>query len=121
MSKPLNLVLKEKIIGDILYEDEEGTTGEVTLNKDITNYKELEIYAKYGTRYICEKMPTVEGARIVLEIVQRTGTGIVYLRFSECTLQSNKITRLNFSELLAGNTTYEDTDIISIYKVVGYK
>ena len=121
MSKPLILELKEKVIGDVLYEDEEGTMGEVTLNKDITNYKELEIYAKYGTRYICEKMPAIEGARIVLEITQRTGVGLVYLRFSECILQSNKITRLNFSELLAENVTYEDIDIISIYKVIGYK
>ena len=51
MSKPLLLELEEKIIeikekltGKTLYENEEGTNENVTLNDTVENYDEIEIY-----------------------------------------------------------------------------
>lgn len=113
--------LKSKIEGTVLYEDSIGTTGEVTLNDSILNYKYIEIYGNYLGRYCYTKVSAINGIQTALQVIQRS-TNSVYLRFSDCFLSDTKITRFNYSELLIGDPVYEgNVDIITIYKVIGYK
>lgn len=107
--------------GTVLYEDETGTTGTVTLSDNISNYKYIDVYGEYADNYCYARIPATVGAKSVLQVIQRTGNNNVYLRFSDCTLADASITRYNYSELLAGNVTFEQVNIINIYKVIGYK
>lgn len=74
MSKPLILELKEKLEGTILYEDETGTNGNITFNKQIQEGDLIEIiYSRRrvdGTSVIkaTGKLPFSNGMEVDLDI-----------------------------------------------------
>lgn len=132
MSKPLILVLKEEIEnlkGKILYENEEGSSTEINLNDNITNYKTIEIVVKATDteKVIKIDKPIIEKT-FFEKLCYTLGNDLIEV-FSKFAIYENKISPINAncgyysikltSSVLAMN--FDRTNYIKITKVVGYK
>ena len=132
MSKPLNLILKEKVEklkGTVLYENEEGSSTEIYLNDNITNYNSMEITIKATDTEKIIKIDKPNINKTFFENLCYTlGNDLIYV-FSKFIIHENKISPINancgyysiklISSDLAMN--FDKTNYIKITKVVGYK
>lgn len=126
MSKPLILQLKEKVIGETLYEDELGTNGNVTFNEQIIDENEIEIiYCKRrtdGTSIFKStgRIPYIEGMDIALDIVHYTNNSTQATQVKYVTVSSTGLT-------VQGENTWNNSggvtqsNTIYITKVIKYK
>ena len=115
--------LTEKIVGTVLYEDEEGTLGDITLNDSAENYDYIEIYYKTNNRSGSIKVSDFNDKNLILPIIIASTTAMVVLT-KEITILGSTITKKSECQFLRHYTegsTYTETDSIYIYKVVGYK
>ena len=132
MSKPLNLILKEeveKLKGTVLYENEEGSSTEINLNDNITNYKTIEIVVKATDTEKVIKIdnPTIDKT-FFEKLCYTLGNDLIEV-FSKFIIYENKISPITancgyysiklISSDLAMN--FDKTNYIKITKVVGYK
>ena len=112
--------------GVVLYENSEGTAGDITLSDNVTNYKIMEIYWS-GTTYDAQIYYTIgkffikgDNTRTLLSLdridSQGLFTDVLNLLLTEKTI--------NVTRARCYRTHYDDvTDITDykIYKVIGYK
>lgn len=133
MSKPLNLILKEeveKLKGTVLYENEEGSSTEINLNDNITNYKTIEIVVKATDTEKVIKIdnPTID--KTFFEKLCYTLANDLIEVFSKFIIsEESKIRAIPENcgyyviNLFSSNLEmhFDKTNYIKITKVVGYK
>lgn len=132
MSRPLILELKEKIENlkeKILYENKEGSSTEINLNDNITNYKTIEIVVKATDT---EKVIKIDNPNINKTFFENLcytlGNDLIEV-FSKFAIYENKISPINancgyYSIKLTSSDLemhFDRTNYIKITKVVGYK
>lgn len=137
MSKPLILELKEaieKLKGEVLYENETGTTGDITLSESAADFTYLEIFYKrystageYGTPTKNVKINDPNGKYAALDM-NYNGGGILQMSGELIKIQEKSLNRYNSNTLMVGITapggsiTQAQLDNhYLITKVVGYK
>lgn len=119
MSEPLLLKLK----GRVLYENEEGNTGNATLNDNVENYDTIEIFYITTTGRAGSVRVKNFDKSISLPIIVTSGSTFVavckVIKFEGSTV--NKISEYQYSRNTASQDSFTTTDIIAITKIVGYK
>ena len=116
-------VLYEKIVGTVLYEDEIGTRENVTLNDNAENYNYIEIYYRTNVRSGSIKISDFNEKKLILPITIATDTVFIHLN-KEIEISGTTITKrleYQFTQHTTNGRTYEETNTIYIYKVIGYK
>ena len=113
------------INGTVLYADTIGTTGEITLSDNVTNYSHIEIlYADDQNLISSKKIMVINGMWTYLSITQyKYATGEVITRGKNIQLLNNKIKNGDYCAMVqttSGNTLYWNNNI-KIIKVIGYK
>lgn len=115
------------INGEILYDDEAGTNGAITLADDLKNYRYIEIfyYNKNHTgAYSSVKVYNPNGKLVNLsQLVPVKASSRVYLDATTISCSGNSITISNSFNWAYQPSPYVvgDTNVFYITKVVGYK
>lgn len=116
-------VLNEKIQGTVLYSNETGTTGNVTLSDSVANYDYIEIQGKRDSNYYSSgKLYNINGKNVVLTTTF-TASGLMYIYSKNIQINGNSITNIS-SDLAYFNGTnqnFDSDDRHFITRVVGYK
>ena len=116
--------VEDKIV--TLYENADGTTGDVSLSKSITNYDYLDIVYGDSTRKIVQRIATNSTIfNLSRQIIDNSKN--VFYRNTQYTLSSNSISvqYYNAYTIYASNNNIVFETLtssgITIYKVIGYK
>lgn len=113
--------VNEKIEGTILYSDSTGTTGNVTLNDNISNYSYLEIFY-VSSGYCSSKKIDLSLSNTFILNLPFIYNDKYYDRMSKYSVANNKIT---FDSNLTINSNFSQVSIgsaeVLIKKVIGYK
>lgn len=123
--------IEEAIEGEILYKNEVGTNGDITLSETVENYDEIEIYfdndrsSENGERiFSCVKVMKPHEKYVTLETT-KIGSVNVYKDGQEYQILENKLNVVHFyNSVFNGNTVQTSIDyqgFIRVFKVVGYK
>lgn len=128
----LNLMqdnIQENINGYVLYENEEGSTGEITLNEEIENYDEYEIqyYLQLAARRIQKttgRLNTkidhvaLEMTRITVDPKMQLISNILKVEGKNITRYTNMFATIDMNRSISAT----GTDVFfNITKVTGYK
>ena len=111
---------------DTLYESTDGTTGNVSLSKSITNYDYLDIVYGDNTRKMIQRIATNSTIFNLSRQVIDTNKNL-FFRNTQYTLASNSISVQYFNGYTIyasnNNITFETLTAsgVTIYKVIGYK
>ena len=105
----------------ILYNNPEGSNGEITLNDDIENYKYVEIFYRNNDGfYSSRKFYEPSGKKIVLDSYYVAATNIVF-KMNYITITGNTVVRNQFIEASKNNmTTNTTTANTYITTIIGY-
>ena len=116
--------VEDKVV--TLYENADGTTGNVSLSKSITNYDYLDIVYGDNTRKMVQRIATNSTIfNLSRHIIDNSKN--VFYRNTQYTLSSNLISVQYFNAYTIysanSNITFETltSSGITIYKVIGYK
>ena len=118
----LNNVLK----GNILY-DGPASDQEITLSESVANYDFLEVYyygSNGGSTWEMKKIDSPNQKWLGLNYTAHNSGGTFWFYSTRVYIENNKITPSYGGRVyIAGNTVagQNDTNYISIYKVIGYK
>lgn len=111
----------------VLYDNNSGTTGTITLSQSAANFSYLEImYAKENC-FQSARIPSPNNRRANLQLFERaSGTDIQQIIYADVTISGTTISKtyvgsINFGTngSLIGGSASDNT--ISIYRVLGYK
>lgn len=124
MSEPLILKLK----GTVLYENETGTNGDVTLNDNIKNYKYIEIFyqvQKDGVAVKSEKVNVNLDNYVNLSLTDYINPYMWFhtktMQMTETQLKVIRYKEYRFKDSTDWSPYGSEVDLILITKVVGYK
>ena len=113
----------EVLKGDVLYEDETGTLGNVTLSDNAENYDYIEIFYRASGRSGSLKVQDIANKELTLPIIVVSSSTFVSLvksiRISNTTI--TKVVEAQYLRRNNGTEEFTTMDSIYIYKVVGYK
>lgn len=118
---------RELQVGDIvLYENNSGSTGTITLSDTSDNYYYLEIFYKNNDGfYSSTKVPNPNGKDVVLLTSNPSNSsGRAYFKSTKLSISGTKITPESYSEIRLDDdsvTVDTSTNMISIVKVLGWK
>lgn len=129
--KALQDNIEKAIEGEILYENEVGTNGNVPLNDTSEDYDEIDIFfdndrsAGTGERiFSCVKVMKPHGKYVTLETT-KIGSVNVYRDGQEYQILGNKLNVVHFyNSIFNGNTVQTSIDyqgFIRVFLVIGYK
>lgn len=126
-----------QLVGEVLYSNDTGTTGNVTLSKSASNYSYIEIMFKnVDACYSSVKIENPNGKVVSLtSVVSFTGgsgvNGLIAVHSRDVTISGTNISTLsstsngNYYGALAfwegQNASLDKTNYIYITKVIGYK
>lgn len=117
--------LKEIIAGTILYENENGTTENVTLSQSAEEFDYIEIFYKNNDNfYNSTKIDSPNGKSVNLLVLFINQTGLVFNIASAIVKIENTTISKSFwgnSSTGSSTTNVSTTDMIKITKVIGYK
>ena len=121
MSKPKILELK----GTVLYENSQGSTGDITLNDSLSKYKYLEVFWRNGSNNRSEKVIVTLNQNINLSLVDFVDKTI-WIHTKTIQMTNIKLTVLRYKEYsIKDQDTWipygTDVNSISITKVIGYE
>ena len=111
---------------DTLYENTDGTTGNVSLSKSITNYKYLDIVYGDNTRKMIQRIATNSTIFNLSRQIIDTDKNL-FFRNTQYTLSSNSISVQYYNAYTIysanNNIVFETLSVsgVTIYKVIGYK
>lgn len=114
----------------VLYDNSEGTTGDVTLSDDIANYYYLEVFYTDNNKTLIgsQKVIPINGKSFLLTFVNNYknpgGTLYNYLYIKKMTANNNVLTKTLETYLQISGTTISslrEADYVYITKVLGYK
>lgn len=116
--------VEDKVV--TLYENVDGTTGDVSLSKSITNYDYLDIVYGDNTRKMVQRIATNSTIfNLSRQIIDNSKN--VFYRNTQYTLSSNSISVQYFNAYTIysanNNISFETLTAsgVTIYKVIGYK
>lgn len=119
--------IEESIEGTVLYESQEGTISDISLNESSANFKYLEIFF-FDDHSLCksEKIFNPNGKRASLStfnVYAKSGTVFANSRIIKIsgTSISNDTEGDGYGQWISWNNTINATNNIKIYKIVGYK
>lgn len=108
--------------GEILYENNSGTNGNVPLSKNISNYSFIEIYAQKSGCYGSTKILAEPNLQFGLSIHNAYDTTDIQQIYGRYTLNSNGLQIVKERELYMNNNgSPGSSNDIYIMKVIGYK
>lgn len=112
----------EKLKPVVLYESSSGTTGNITLSDNYTNYSKLEITAKSnGTVWQTFKIPTTQD-KFRISIVDNNGSGTnAWIKTAFYELNGTTITCTDYFWKNINGNNYGAENTITIYEVLGHK
>ena len=124
--------VKEYINGTVLYNDETGSNGNVTLTDNVENYKKLKIYGyrslgNYNVPFYHEILYPYDDLRVGLTCsVYNSEVVLVTTGIFTVILSGNQITKMNQTTYNIGNDsilsiTNSNGTSMYITRVVGYK
>lgn len=114
----------EKINGYILYDNDTGSIGTITLSDSAANYNYIEIfYSKHSAYFSSVKVYNPNRKTISLITGYRSGNSFIQLQIAIIEINGTSITKtapalINFDN---GVFNIYDTDEVFIHRVVGYK
>lgn len=114
-------------ISNILYENENGATGSITLTESVSNYSILEIVYGCDGYYFYTKIYSLNNKSIGLMANYNADSipGRIYLYTSNYTINGSTVTfnSANNKYLTEHNAiaTFGTNSYVRIYKVIGYK
>lgn len=116
-------ILNKKLLGTVLYEDEVGTTGDITLSDSVANYDYIEIQCKRGEFvYGSGKLSNINGKTISLS-TNYTTSSQMYVYSKVITVLENVITAVRANLAYFSNsssTSFSSDDSHYIVRVIGY-
>lgn len=116
-------ILNKKLVGTVLYEDEAGTTGNITLSDSVANYDYIEFQCKRGEFvYGSGKLSNINGKTISLGTNYTTSTQM-YVYSKVITVLGNIITAVRANLAYFSNSSsasFSSDDSHYIVKVIGY-
>lgn len=117
--------LKEKVDGTALYENEVGTTGDIVLNDNLSNYKYIKIFWKVGNNNKSEEVLVTLDKNINLSLIDFIDSKI-WIHTKTMLMEDTKLTVKRYKEYSIRDssqwTPYGTLiNSIAIVKVVGYK
>lgn len=108
----------------VLYEDSEGTTGEITLSESIANFKYLEVFYGNGTKTLSGSTKALTSANGFCLMTQTTSNNTYWFNTAVYSMSGSKITPGN----CGANSMSSNNQIITsgangiyIFKIVGHK
>lgn len=108
------------ILGNVLYENENGSNEIITLSESSANYNKIEIYYRNNDNFYCSvKIDNPNGKKVDL-FSFHVSTNNYVLKFKAININEATLTPISFWE---GNLNgfYSNGDNVYITKVVGYK
>lgn len=116
--------LNEKIVGTVLYENETGITGDVTLSDSVANYDYIEIQSSKGNAFLLSsaRFYKPNGKKVVISGTY-TENLEMYMYSKIVTINGNKINVIKTNLIYMSNTSTQvmADDSNCITRVVGYK
>ena len=116
-------ILNKKLLGTVLYEDEVGTTGDITLSDSVANYDYIEFQCKRGEFvYGSGKLSNINRKTISLG-TNYTTSSQMYVYSKVITVLENVITvvRANLAYFSnSSSTSFSSDDSHYIVRVIGY-
>lgn len=106
-----------------LYENSGGTELNITLNDDINNYKEIEIFFRERKNYANSIKVRIEDANYInLSVIFNDDT-YTYIVNKNISISGNSLTTGKAYRIVFGENDYQvyQSTNMSIYKIVGYK
>ena len=114
------------INGHVLYTNVSGTTADITLSDNCSNYSYIEIFYGSGDGDI-KSTRTLPGSRILLfTIDMRSSSNSVVIRGANKLVSGTSLSNTVYSSAVdygqwVNNGGFSKTNYIKIYKVLGYK
>ena len=119
-----NKVLLNEVLGKVLYENNNGSNENITLNDSVSNYKFIEIFYKSNDNaYSSVRVDTPNGKRVSLQAFWSVDN-YCYGKIKQVSISNNKINNLAFQQLVipsGASPTISLSNFIYITKVIGYK
>lgn len=119
-----NKVLLNEVLGKVLYENNNGSNENITLNDNTENYKYIEIfYQSNDYAYSSVKVANPNGKRVSLQAFWSVDN-YCYGKIKQVSIDNNKINNLAAQQLVIGSDvspTISLSNFIYITKVIGYK
>lgn len=107
--------------GTVLYESSTGTTGNITLNDAIENYRTFEIYFSAPNTYVgVAKFYVVSDATYTID-KNRIDGSVVSIYQEKVQISGTSLTKLTNRTYIATSGTITDDNSITIKKIIGYK
>ena len=119
-----NIPRYEKLIGEVIYSNSNGSNSTITLSKSIDNAKFIDIFYKNNNNfYNCVRVYETLNKKVALSYyvsIQSANTGWVQTVVK--TISSTQISNLGvqFGEIQIPNGSYSGNNVIFITKVIAY-
>ena len=118
--------VNETFGGTELYYDENGTTGDVTLNDSAANYNCIEIHYKDNDGYKNSTKIEEPNGTTALLLSGSFAVNNCYIKGRNITISGTSIvttgsSKNNYGQYTGVSSGYSNTNYIYIYKVIGYK
>lgn len=115
----------EKILkSKVLYDDMDGTNGDIKLSDNISNYEYLEIFYSGSSKGLGSSTKVLTTCSSVMLMIAVTTSGHLWVNTTELTLGINTLTVNRCGDNDIGPTptiNYSTESNIYVYKVLGYK
>ena len=116
----------EKMIGNVLYENESGTNSSITLSDDISNYKYIEIFYRSNDRDLKSTRAYNNNASSIyvdLTVNHFVTNTTLYIKVTNVRIINKNLTITGYGELNINTARVEHQNVNQIFitKVVGYK
>lgn len=110
--------------GKVLYENEVGTTGDIVLNDNLSNYKYIKIFWKVGNNNKSEEVLVTLDKNINLSLIDFADSKI-WIHTKTMTMEDTKLTVKRYKEYSITDSEQwkpygSSTNSIVIFKVEGY-
>ena len=119
-----NKVLLNEVLGVVLYENNNGSNENITLNDSASNYKFIEIlYQSNDAACSSVKIANPNGKRVSLQAFWSVDN-YCYGKIKQVLIDNNKINNLSFQQIVmpsGASPTISLSNFIYITKVIGYK
>lgn len=119
-----NKVLLNEVLGRVLYENNNGSNENITLNDTVSNYKFIEIFYKSNDgAYSSVRVEKANSKYVSLQAFWSVDN-YCYGKIKQVSISNNKINNLAAQQLVIGSgasPTVSLSNYIYITKVIGYK
>ena len=111
----------------VLYEDENGTLGDITLSETAENFEYMDfiVYEQYTSLSTVFRAYKPNGNYVILSQIRTDTVGTCRILVRTISVNGTNITnfgtRYSTTEILAGQVNNTNTNNLKILKIIGYK